>query len=96
MSFIESVKGALPDYAKDTKLNLDAVLLRSTLDADVAMGCAVSALAATGNGKILSVILADAPVYAESAMTAASIMAQNNVMSDKYLYGNNHSYIICL
>jgi hypothetical protein len=36
-------------------------------------------LAATGNGKILSVILADAPVHAESAMTAASIMAQNNV-----------------
>ena len=79
MSFIESVKGALPDYAKDTKLNLDAVLLRSTLDLDVAMGCAVAALAATGNGKILSVILADAPVHAESAMTAASIMAQNNI-----------------
>ena len=51
MSFIESVKGALPDYAKDTKLNLDAVLLRSTLDADVAMGCAVAALAATGDRK---------------------------------------------
>jgi alkyl hydroperoxide reductase subunit D len=79
MAFIDAVKSALPDYAKDTKLNLDAVLLRSTLDADVAMGCAVAALAATGNGKILSVILADAPVYAESAMTAASIMAQNNV-----------------
>ena len=79
MSFIESVKGALPDYAKDTKLNLDAVLLRSTLDADVAMGCAVAALAATGNGKVLSILLADAPVHAESAMTAASIMAQNNV-----------------
>ena len=53
MSFIETVKGALPDYAKDTKLNLDAVLVRSTLDADVAMGCAVAALAATGNGKVL-------------------------------------------
>ena len=79
MAFIDAVKSALPDYAKDTKLNLDAVLLRSTLDADVAMGCAVAALAATGNGKILSVILADAPVHAESAMTAASIMAQNNV-----------------
>ena len=79
MSFIESVKGALPDYAKDTKLNLDAVLLRSTLDTDVAMGCAVAALAATGNGKILSVILADAPVHADAAMTAASIMAQNNI-----------------
>ena len=79
MAFIDAVKSALPDYAKDTKLNLDAVLLRSSLDADVAMGCAVAALAATGNGKILSVILADAPVHAESAMTAASIMAQNNV-----------------
>ena len=79
MAFIDAVKTALPEYAKDTKLNLDAVLLRSTLDADVAMGCAVAALAATGNGKILSVILADTPVYAESAMTAASIMSQNNV-----------------
>ena len=79
MAFIDAIKGALPEYAKDTKLNLDAVLLRSTLDADVAMGCAVAALAATGNGKVLGVMLADAPVYADPAMTAASIMAQNNV-----------------
>jgi len=79
MSFNETIKGALPDYAKDAKLNLDAVLLRSTLDADVAMGCAVAALAATGNGKLVSLILADAPALAEPAMTAASIMAQNNV-----------------
>ena len=79
MSFIESIKEALPEYAKDTKLNLDAVLLRSTLDADVAMGCAVAALAATGNGKVLAVMLADAPVHSESAMCAASIMAQKNV-----------------
>ena len=78
MSFNETIKGALPDYAKDTKLNLDAVLLRSTLDADVAMGCAVAALAATGNGKVLGILLADSPVHAESAMTAASIMSQNN------------------
>ena len=41
MSFIDSVKEVLPDYAKDTKLNLDAVLVRSALDTDVAMGCAV-------------------------------------------------------
>ena len=79
MSFIEVVKPALPDYAKDTRLNIDSVLLRSTLDADVAMGCAVAALAATGNGKLLGIMLADNPVYAEPAMTAASIMATNNV-----------------
>ena len=78
MAFSDSIKEALPEYAKDTKLNLDAVLLRSTLDPDVAMGCAVAALASTGNGKVLAVLLADAPVYAESAMTAASTMAQNN------------------
>jgi len=78
MAFIDSVKGALPDYAKDARLNIDAVLLRSTLDKDVAMGCAVAALAATGNGKLLAVLLADAPVFAESAMTAASIMAMTN------------------
>ena len=79
MAFIDAIKGALPDYAKDTKLNLDSVLLRSTLDTDVAMGCAVAALAATGNGKVLAVLLADTPVHAESAMIAASIMAQNTV-----------------
>lgn len=78
MNFIESIKSALPDYAKDTRLNLDAVLLRSTLDADVAIGCAIAAMAATGNGKVLGIMLADTPVYAEAAMTAASIMAQNN------------------
>ncbi len=79
MAFNDAIKAALPEYAKDTKLNLDAVLLRSTLDPDVAMGCAVAALAATGNGKVLGVMLADAPVHADAAMTAASIMAQNNV-----------------
>jgi alkyl hydroperoxide reductase subunit D len=79
MSFTQTIKDVLPEYAKDTKLNLDAVLLRSTLDPDVAMGCAVAALAATGNGKVLSVMLADNPTFADAAMTAASIMAQNNV-----------------
>lgn len=79
MAFIEAVKEALPDYAKDTKLNIDAVLLRSALEADEAMGCAVAALAATGNGKLTSVLLADAPADASAALTAASLMAQNNV-----------------
>jgi alkyl hydroperoxide reductase subunit D len=77
--FIDAIKEALPEYAKDTKLNLDAVLNRSTLPTDEAYGCAVAALAATGNGKVLSVLLADAPAEANAAMCAASIMAQNNV-----------------
>lgn len=79
MAFVDSVKEALPDYAKDIRLNVDAVLLRSSLDLDVAMGCAVAAIAATGNGKLLSVLFADAPAEMSAAMTAASLMAQNNV-----------------
>ena len=79
-AWVDALKeNSIPDYAKDTKLNIDAVLLRSTLDADEAMGCAVAALAATGNGKLLGVLLADNPVEANAAMTAASLMAQNNV-----------------
>jgi lipoyl-dependent peroxiredoxin subunit D len=81
MAFIDAVKSALPDYAKDTKLNLDAVLLRSTLDADVAMGCAVAALAATGNGKNSISNLADGPVHAESAMTAAQLWHKQCMVS---------------
>ena len=81
MNWLEGFKAALPDYAKDTRLNLDAVLLRSSLDPVVAEGCALAAAVATGNGKIVSIILSamtDAKER-EAAMTAASIMAQNNV-----------------
>ena len=81
MSWVQSLKDALPDYAKDTKLNLDGVVNRSTLDADEAHGCALAAAVATGNGKIVSIILGgmENAVERDAAMTAASIMAQNNV-----------------
>ena len=31
LDWIDQLKESIPDYAKDTKLNLDAVLKRSTL-----------------------------------------------------------------
>jgi alkyl hydroperoxide reductase subunit D len=81
MNWVESFKAALPDYAKDTRLNLDAVLLRSSLDPMVAEGCALAAAVATGNGKIVGIMLGGMTNEQErdAAMTAASIMAQNNV-----------------
>lgn len=86
MNWVEIIKDALPDYAKDTRLNLDAVLLRSSLDPVVAEGCALAAAVATGNGKIVSIILSAMSDGTEvttkerdAAMTAASIMAQNNI-----------------
>lgn len=81
MNWIEQFKSVIPDYAKDTRLNLDAVMLRSTLDPILAQGCALAAAVATGNGKVVATI--DTSIEdrkeADAAMTAASLMAQNNV-----------------
>ena len=82
LDWIDQLKETIPDYAKDTKLNLDAVLKRSTLDQEEAVLCALAAAFATGNGKLVSwlqtVIGAEGVDY-NPALTAASIMAQNNV-----------------
>ena len=84
--WVDLVKEALPEYAKDTKLNLDAVIKRSTLDPVEAEACALAALVSTGNGKLLNWILANTDLNLadnikerDAAMCAASIMAQNNI-----------------
>ena len=81
MTWVNIIKEALPDYAKDTKLNLDAVINRSTLDPIVANGCALAAAMATGNGKLVTFISAGIEDGKErdAALTASAIMAQNNV-----------------
>jgi alkyl hydroperoxide reductase subunit D len=81
MSWVDQIKEALPEYAKDTRLNLDAVINRSTLDPVEAQCCALAAAMATGNGKLVTFIssgIEDAKER-DAALTAASIMAQNNV-----------------
>jgi alkyl hydroperoxide reductase subunit D len=81
MSWVETIKEALPEYAKDTRLNLDSVVNRSTLDIVEANGCALAAAMATGNGKLVTFIqsgLEDA-TERDAALTAASLMAMNNV-----------------
>lgn len=81
MSWIDQVKEALPEYAKDTKLNLDAVINRSTLDKTEAEGIALAAAVATGNGKIVGLLMGhmEDQVEMQAALTAASLMAMNNV-----------------
>ena len=81
MSWVEQIKEALPEYAKDTRLNLDAVINRSTLDATEAQGCALAAAMATGNGKLVTFVSGGIEDVKErdAALTAAAIMAQNNV-----------------
>ena len=81
MSWIDQIKEGLPDYAKDTKLNLDAVINRSSLDPVEANGCALAAAMATGNGKLVQFIQSniDDATERDAALTASAIMAQNNV-----------------
>jgi alkyl hydroperoxide reductase subunit D len=81
MSWVEQIKEGLPEYAKDTKLNLDSVINRSTLDINEANGCALAAAMATGNGKLVSFIQSNLEDARErdAALTAASLMGMNNV-----------------
>jgi alkyl hydroperoxide reductase subunit D len=81
MSWVEQLKDSLPEYAKDIKLNLDAVINRSTIDSEHATYLAIAAAFSTGNSKLLTFIVASATdeVEKNAALTAGAIMAQNNV-----------------
>jgi len=72
---------SIPEYAKDTKLNIDAVVKRSTLPVEEAEAVALAAAFATGNSKLWTWIHSQLAnrLEADAALTAASIMAQNNV-----------------
>lgn len=72
---------SIPEYAKDTKLNIDAVIKRSTLPVEEAEAVALAAAFATGNSKLWTWIHGQLTnrVEADAALTAASLMAQNNL-----------------
>jgi alkyl hydroperoxide reductase subunit D len=72
---------SIPDYAKDTRLNIDAVIKRSTLPMEEAEAVALAAAFATGNSKFWTWLhsqIADRK-EADAALTSASLMAMNNV-----------------
>lgn len=86
MSWTDQLKEALPEYAKDVKLNLDSVINRITLPYVEATGCALAAAMSTGNGKLVEWISSQMPDDQEkiAALTASSLMAQNNVWYPYY------------
>ncbi len=79
-TWVDQLKEGIPDYAKDAKLNLDAVIKRSTLPVEEAEACALAATFASGNTKLWTWIHSQITnrVEADAALTAGSIMAQNN------------------
>lgn len=80
-AWVDSLKETIPDYAKDARLNIDAVVKRSTLPVEVAEAVALAAAFATGNTKFWTWLhsVLENRQEAEAAITAASLMAMNNV-----------------
>lgn len=79
--WVDKIKDWIPEYAKDIRLNLDAVINRlTTLDQTITNGVALAAAVASGNSKLVEVIK---PSLLEedrnAALSAAAIMAMTNV-----------------
>lgn len=81
---VESLKAALPEYAKDLKLNLGAVTRSTVLGKEQLWGTLLACAAATRNAQVLAEIGGEAADYLsvqsyQAALGAASIMGMNNV-----------------
>jgi len=81
---LESLRATLPEVARDSKLNIQAVLQESTLSESQRWGVAIASAVATRSPLLLKAVLQDAagsvtPETREDALAAASLMAMNNV-----------------
>jgi alkyl hydroperoxide reductase subunit D len=85
MSHIEAVRSAIPDAAKDIRLNLQSVLQSQTLTSDQRWGVAIASALAARNPRLSHAVLAEAKhnqvaaAVIDDAVAAASLMAMNNV-----------------
>jgi alkyl hydroperoxide reductase subunit D len=81
---LEGVRGALPDVARDIKLNLQSVLATSSLSQELTWGVAVASAIAARHPGLIAAVASDArarvsEAVIEDALAAASLMAMNNV-----------------
>lgn len=80
MEFLSTIKDQVPDWAKDIRLNLDAVIARSTLPQEDALGAALAAAYAASSPVLIEAFKgALSETDANAALTAASLMGMNNV-----------------
>lgn len=81
---LDDLKNALPDYAKDLKLNLSAVLGAPNLTPAQLWGTALACAIAARNPAVLGAVEAEAirrlkPEEVRAAKGAAAIMGMNNI-----------------
>ena len=81
---IENLRGAMPEYAKDQKLNLGSLTRSTELSEQQLWGALLASAAATRNAKVIAEIAEEAKEHlseeaVEAAYGAATVMAMNNV-----------------
>lgn len=81
---IDTLKNALPDYAKDIKLNLSSLGRETVLDDQKKYGCFLACAYAVGEETVIKAIVAEtedklSPEAANAAKAAAAVMGMNNV-----------------
>ncbi len=79
---LQAIKDRIPDYAKDLRLNLDAVISRSSLTSVQAAGAALAAAFAARAPELVTALQDESVVdatHARAALTAAALMGMNNV-----------------
>jgi alkyl hydroperoxide reductase subunit D len=84
MAALDAIREALPDAAKDIKLNLQSVLAEGALSPAQRWGVAVASAAAARNRRLLEAVAADAlagagPAAVDDGLAAAALMAMSNV-----------------
>jgi alkyl hydroperoxide reductase subunit D len=82
MEFLNTLKASIPEYAKDIRLNLDAVIARSSLDSADALGAALAAAYAARSKTIVDAIRSSgelSDVDTNAVLSAAALMGMNNV-----------------
>jgi alkyl hydroperoxide reductase subunit D len=81
---LEALKGRLPNYAKDLKLNLSALATEASLTEQQRAGAFVASALASRNADVTAAVIAEfgprlSPDALTAAKAAASIMAMNNI-----------------
>jgi len=84
MGAVDTLRDALPEVARDIKLNLQAVLGGGSLTAAQRWGTAVAAAAASRNRRLRDAVVEDArrevaEAVVEDGLAAAALMGMNNV-----------------
>ena len=82
MEFLNLIKNAIPDYAKDIRLNIDGTIARSSLEGNDAVGVALAAAFAAKSKFIIDAIKGSGAITPEelnAALTASALMGMNNI-----------------